>query len=129
MPHYRDLTPADEQALLDRHMNRVTDTCIPEMEAMRRIEGAVLEEWVAADKAGERYFPHEFMYRVLPVGQAREVLPDRPEELVDARRVREEPADLRAGLGRLDARQHVRGPRASRATSRTSTRCAPASST
>ena len=37
VPHWRDLTPADEQALLDRHMNRVTDTCIPEAEAMRRI--------------------------------------------------------------------------------------------
>jgi deoxyhypusine synthase len=65
VPNYRDLTPRDEQALLERHMNRVTDTCIPEMEAMRRIEKAVLEEWVAADKAGERHFPHEFMYRVL----------------------------------------------------------------
>ena len=38
VPHYRDLTPADEQALFDRHLNRVTDTCIPEEEAMRRIE-------------------------------------------------------------------------------------------
>ena len=65
VPHYRTLSSADEQALLDRHMNRVTDTCIPEMEAMRRIEGAVLDEWVAADRAGERYFPHEFFYRVL----------------------------------------------------------------
>ncbi len=65
IPHYRDLTPSDEQALLDRHMNRVTDTCIPEMEAMRRIEAAVLEEWVAADQAGERHFPHEFFYRIL----------------------------------------------------------------
>ena len=37
IPHYRDLTPQDEQDLLDRHMNRVTDTCIPEHEAMRRI--------------------------------------------------------------------------------------------
>src|SRR6478752_6767394 len=56
VPHYRDLRPEDEQALLDRHMNRVTDTCIPEGEAMRRLEKAVLEEWVAADQAGERYF-------------------------------------------------------------------------
>lgn len=69
VPHYRDLTPADEEALLARHMNRVTDTCIPEMEAMRRLEGAVLEEWVAADRAGERYFPHEFFYRVLRSGK------------------------------------------------------------
>lgn len=69
LPNYRDLTPADEQALLDRHMNRVTDTCIPEHEAMRRIEKAVLEEWVAADQKGERYFPHEFMYRILLSGK------------------------------------------------------------
>ncbi len=68
VPHYRELSAADEQALLDRHMNRVTDTCIPEMEAMRRIEAVVLEEWVAADRAGERYFPHEFMYRILRRG-------------------------------------------------------------
>src|SRR5471032_2356023 len=60
VPHYRDLTPADEQALLERHMNRVTDTCIPEMEAMRRIETVVLEEWVSADQRGERFFPHQF---------------------------------------------------------------------
>ena len=65
VPNYRDLTPDDEQKLLERHMNRVTDTCIPEMEAMRRIESAVLEEWVAADQKGERYFPHEFMYKIL----------------------------------------------------------------
>ena len=69
VPHYRQLSPADEQALLDRHMNRVTDTCIPEMEAMRRLETAVLEEGVAADRKGERYFPHEFMYRVLRSGK------------------------------------------------------------
>src|SRR5690349_22883110 len=54
VPNYRDLTAEDEQALLDRHMNRVTDTCIPEGEAMRRIEAAVAEEWLAADKAGQR---------------------------------------------------------------------------
>lgn len=65
VPHYRDLTPKDEARLLARHMNRVTDTCIPEMEAMRRIEAAVLEEWVAADQAGQCYFPHQFMYKIL----------------------------------------------------------------
>ncbi len=65
VPHYRDLTPADEQALLDRHLNRVTDTCIPEGEAMRRIERLMIEEWTMAQAAGERYFPHEYLYRVL----------------------------------------------------------------
>ncbi|RIH78231.1 Deoxyhypusine synthase-like protein [Calidithermus terrae] len=69
VPHWRDLTPQDEQALLERHMNRVTDTCIPEMEAMRRLEGALIDEWTAADQAGERYFPHEFLYRVIRSGK------------------------------------------------------------
>ena len=69
VPHYRTLTAAEEQALLDRHMNRVTDTCIPEGEAMRRIEAAVAEEWLAADKAGEAYFPHEFMYKIIRSGK------------------------------------------------------------
>ncbi|MBE2179634.1 MAG: deoxyhypusine synthase family protein [Chthoniobacterales bacterium] len=68
VPHYRDLTAADEQALLDRHMNRVTDTCIPEMEAMRRLEKVMVDQWTAADKAGERYFPHEFFFRALSSG-------------------------------------------------------------
>ena len=69
VPQYRTLTSADEQALLDRHMNRVTDTCIPEGEAMRRIEAAVAEEWVTADRAGEHFFPHEFMYKILRSGK------------------------------------------------------------
>lgn len=68
VPHYRDLTPDDEAALLARHMNRVTDTCIPEEEAMRRLERALVDEWTAADAAGERYFPHEFLYRILRKG-------------------------------------------------------------
>jgi deoxyhypusine synthase len=65
VPHYRELSADDETELLSRHMNRVTDTCIPEMEAMRRIESAVLEEWVKADQKGERLFPHQFIYRIL----------------------------------------------------------------
>src|SRR5471032_605942 len=66
---YRQLTGKDEEKLLARHMNRVTDTCIPEMEAMRRIEDIVLEEWVKADRSGESYFPHEYLYTVLRSGR------------------------------------------------------------
>lgn len=69
VPFYRDLTPEQEQELLDRHLNRVTDTCIPEMEAMRRIEDVVLEEWTKADRAGDRFFPHEFLYKILRSGK------------------------------------------------------------
>ncbi|RNI28087.1 deoxyhypusine synthase [Rufibacter immobilis] len=68
IPHYRDLTPQDEQALLDRHLNRVTDTCIPEEEAMRRLEHTVLKYWQKADQAGEAYFPHQFFYQILLSG-------------------------------------------------------------
>ena len=69
VPNYRELTPEQEQDLLERHMNRVTDTCIPEMEAMRRIENVILEEWVKADQNGEAYFPHEFFYKILLSGK------------------------------------------------------------
>jgi deoxyhypusine synthase len=69
IPKYRDLTPDDEQKLLERHLNRVTDTCIPEEEAIRRIEGAVLEHWTKADQSGERFFPHQFMYKILLSGE------------------------------------------------------------
>src|ERR1043166_8258647 len=50
IPNYRELSPQQEEELLRRHLNRVTDTCIPEEEAMRRIERVVLEEWAAASK-------------------------------------------------------------------------------
>jgi deoxyhypusine synthase len=72
IPRYRDLTPADEQDLLARHLNRVTDTCIPEEEAMRRIERIVGEHWIAADKAGERRFPHEFLFEILRNGSLKQ---------------------------------------------------------
>jgi deoxyhypusine synthase len=69
VPHYRELSPRDEEKLLERHLNRVTDTCIPEAEAMRRIEKAMIEVWRAADQKGERFFPHEFFYQVLRGGK------------------------------------------------------------
>jgi deoxyhypusine synthase len=72
VPNYRDLTPADEVKLLDRHMNRVTDTCIPEMEAMRRIEKVVLKEWMRAEQANESFFPHQFMYKILLSGDLKD---------------------------------------------------------
>jgi deoxyhypusine synthase len=72
IPNYRDLTPQDEQNLLDRHLNRVTDTCIPEHEAIRRLEKAVLSHWQAADKAGEKFFPHQFMYKILLSGDLKQ---------------------------------------------------------
>ena len=61
---WRDLSPADEQALFDRGMNRVTDTCIPEA-VMREVEGRLLGCWQRASAAGERYTPAEYLFQVL----------------------------------------------------------------
>jgi len=68
VPNYRDLSPEDEQELLEGHFNRVTDTCIPEEEAMRRIEHHLIAVWEAAKKAGKRYFPHEYLYQIIRSG-------------------------------------------------------------
>ncbi len=65
IPNYRDLTPEQEQDLLDHHYNRVTDTCIPEMEAMRRMEQQLIDVWNEAKKNGKRFFPHEFVYQII----------------------------------------------------------------
>jgi len=69
LPHYRELAAADELRLFERGLNRVTDTAIPEQEAMRRVERLLLEEWKAAEERGERLFPHEFVYRLLRSGK------------------------------------------------------------
>ncbi len=68
VPHYRHLTSEEEVGLRDQGLNRVTDTCIPEEEAMRRIERQVLKFWQKADKEGKRYFPYEYMYQLLKSG-------------------------------------------------------------
>jgi deoxyhypusine synthase len=69
LPHYRELSAKDEESLMLGQLFRVTDTCIPEGEAVRRLESAVLEEWLVADRTGEAYFPHEFFYRILLSGK------------------------------------------------------------
>lgn len=65
IPHYRDLTPADELQLLREQYNRVTDTCIPEEEAFRRLQGHLLDVWTRARDRGERFFPHEYFYQLI----------------------------------------------------------------
>ena len=72
VPNYRHLTPKQEVELLNNHLNRVTDTCIPEEEAMRRIERIVMEEWYAADRNAQRLLPHEFLYKILRCGKLKQ---------------------------------------------------------
>jgi deoxyhypusine synthase len=71
--NYRTLSAADELLLYQHDLNRVTDTCIPEHEAIRRLEHSLLEEWTTADKRGERYFPHDFLLKVLSEGKLKDV--------------------------------------------------------
>ena len=68
VPDYRNLTPQQEYDLLQNGMNRVTDTCIPEEEAFRRLQKHIFEIWNDALNKGERYFPHEYMYKLLLSG-------------------------------------------------------------
>ncbi len=68
VPHYRDLSPKEEWALLEDGFNRVTDTCIPEEEAFRRLQKHIHKLWADANQKEERYLPHEFMYKMLLSG-------------------------------------------------------------
>jgi deoxyhypusine synthase len=69
LPSYRDLTAEDEESLLAAELPRVTDTCIPEREAMMAIEDIVREYWEEATEAGESHFPHEYLYRAIREGR------------------------------------------------------------
>ena len=72
VPNYRNLTDRQEVELRDRGHNRVTDTCIPEEEAMRRIERQMLKFWQKADQEKKRYFPYEYIYQLLKSGVIKE---------------------------------------------------------
>lgn len=65
VPNYRDLTPEQEVALLEKGLNRVTDTCIPEEEAMRKIERLMWKVWGEADQKGETLPQYEFFWKLL----------------------------------------------------------------
>ncbi len=70
VPNYRDLSPQEEWDLLENHYNRVTDTRIPEEEAFRRLQKHIHKVWKDADDKGERFFPHEFMYKMILSGDS-----------------------------------------------------------
>jgi len=84
LPNYRDLTPKEEKVLLERHLNRVTDTCIPEEEAIRKIERVVMDVWCDAEKKGQTYFPHEFLYQVIRSKRLSYQIPEKDSWLIAA---------------------------------------------
>lgn len=68
IPRAEDLSPADELALLEQGLNRVTDTCIPEEAAIRVIEGHIMNLWKQASQNGDAALPHTYLYRLLLSG-------------------------------------------------------------
>ena len=70
-PHYtsienwRGLSPRDDEQLFNNNMNRVTDVCIPEQEAIRALESPLLDAWQVASSAGVRQLPHRYFYDIL----------------------------------------------------------------
>ncbi len=72
VPGYRNLSDQEETELCKKGLNRVTDTCIPEEEAMRRIERQVLKFWQKADKEKKSYFHYEYLYQLIRSGAIKE---------------------------------------------------------
>ena len=68
VPGYRELGPEEELALRNLGFNRVTDTCIPEEEAMKRIESVICPLWARADREGKGAFPYEYFYELIRAG-------------------------------------------------------------
>ncbi|MDP2709503.1 MAG: deoxyhypusine synthase family protein [bacterium] len=64
IPRYTELTPEQEAELRDAGLRRITDTFLPEDESVRIMEPHILKMWQAAEKKGERYFPHEYFRRL-----------------------------------------------------------------
>lgn len=65
IPNYKELTPKDELNIHNKKYNRVTDTCIPEEEAINKIGKYIIDLWEKAEKENKKYFPHEYIYQLL----------------------------------------------------------------
>jgi deoxyhypusine synthase len=72
LPNYRELSAREEKELEQRGLNRVTDTCIPEVEAFRAIEKPILELWRRAEAAGRSHLPYEYLYQLIREGWVRD---------------------------------------------------------
>ena len=68
VPSHEDLSPEDDFQLFERHLNRVTDVCIPEEEAIRKLEHRLMKVWSVAQAEGESLLPHQYLYRLLTSG-------------------------------------------------------------
>ena len=110
IPNYRELSPQAEEDLLQRHLNRVTDTCIPEDYAIRKIEKVVIEEWMAAGDKKESVLSAPVSFQDSARMPSEEILRDRSRGQLDDGCGANRSARLRARLGRFHARKYFRRP-------------------
>ncbi len=68
IPNYRCLSIEAEEELFKRKLCRVVDTCIPEEEAIKRINKYMVNLWMESEKSGKRYFVYEYVYQLLRSG-------------------------------------------------------------
>jgi len=80
VPHYRDLTAEDEEELLVRKLNRVTDTCIPEEQAVQALDKLLLPAWQRAEIEGRPRLPHEFLYELAAEGELQAIADINPDD-------------------------------------------------
>jgi len=78
--NWRNLSPEDEAELLRQNLNRVTDICIPEEEAFRKIEHHIVSCWKEADQSDISKLPHEFFYELLMSGVLESTYEANPED-------------------------------------------------
>ncbi len=62
---WRSLSVADDADLLEKKLNRVTDVCIPEDQAIRAIEKSIFLLWQEYSTTQQSALPHEFFYQML----------------------------------------------------------------
>jgi deoxyhypusine synthase len=72
LPGYRNLTAEEERSLQREGMNRVTDTCIPEVQAIRLIGDKMVKLWLKADQHDKSYFPYEYVYELIRSGELKD---------------------------------------------------------
>ena len=72
IPHYRQLAPEEELELKKSHFNRITDTCIPEAEAIEKLEQKIFPFFKKAEEEQKRFFPYEYFYQLIRSGELKE---------------------------------------------------------
>ena len=62
---WRSLSSTDDAELLRKKLNRVTDVCIPEDQAIRAIEQVILPLWQDYSSSNKSALPHQYVYQIL----------------------------------------------------------------